>query len=651
MQQIVDIIDTPQIGSSNGNGSSTQHLEGTTVAEWVNMSSKILLRCHSMIRNIEGLQPQSAFDELCKMFLIKILIDENPQSEIANICQKGIRDEYEIKAFFDTVKEQYLEGIIDSDEEIKMKPQTFMQVLSELNRIESSVFIKIKGAIFEEFLNNMSRNLRDTLHIPSSVIDYMINVLDPQEGDLICDPNCGYGSFLTKSYDYLNGKHTYLYGMDTQSYALRLTRINKFIHGIKRDFKVEQREDFFEGWNSENIKFDIVFAHFPFNLRYGNKRFNPEQPPFLHHQTPDIWFIDACLKLLKEGGKIGVLLPEGVLFSPRFDESRRYIESQAKILKITSLPPNTLTNIGIKTSILFFQKFTLEEKNKYEFIYQNSKNGTDNDGIVSKIAADLDINYNFFYADITDVGTTARGYNSGNNQLLLLANEYKKALNDNTPIEKLTLLKQAKYAELYNWRVNTLKYAVIAESERNKRYKYVNLGSIIRKNTEYIKIEDTEEYKRVRVKLYDNGVELRDKVKGEEIGTKRQVRVSKGQFIIAKIGASSGAVGIIPEELDKAIVTTDFLTFNLVPNSVHPEYLVLLLSTNTFRERFEQFNSGTTIKRLDEHAFLNIEIPLPSLEEQEALCQKIVKLKRTLEQAVNELASEKQNFENTLFEN
>ena len=151
--------------------------------------------------------------------------------------------------------------------------------------------------------------------------------------------------------------------------------------------------------------------------------------------------------------------------------------------------------------------------------------------------------------------------------------------------------------------------------------------------------------------MYDNGVELRDKVKGEEIGTKRQVRVSKGQFIIAKIGASSGAVGIIPEELDKAIVTTDFLTFNLVAKDVHPEYLVLLLSTNTVRARFEQFNTGTTIKRLDEHAFLNIEIPLPSLEEQEALCQKIVNLKRTLEQTVNELASEKQNFENTLFEN
>ena len=650
MQQIVDIIDTPQIGSSNGNGSSTQHLKGTTVEEWVNMSSKILLRCHSMIRTIEGLQAESAFDELCKMFLIKILIDENPQSEIANICQKGIRDEYEIKTFFDTVKEQYLEGIIDSDEEIKMKPQTFMQVLSELNRIESSVFIKIKGAIFEEFLNNMSRNLRE-ISIPSSVIDYMINVLDPQEGDLICDPNCGYGSFLTKSYDYLQGKNISLLGVDINGYAIRLAKINSFIHGIEGDLKIVKREHFFDNKSFDNIKFNIVFAHFPFNLRHENERFDAEHSLLLRHQTLDMWFIDACLKLLKEGGRMGIILPEGVLFNPRFDESRRYIESQAKILKITSLPPNTLPNTGIKTSILFFQKFTLEEQNKYGFIHQNSKNGTDNDGIASKIATDLDINYNFFYADITDVGTTARGYNSDNNQLLLLANEYKKALNDNTPIEKLTLLKQAKYAELYNWRVNTLKYAVIAESERNKRYKYVNLGSIIRKNTEYIKIEDTEEYKRVRVKLYDNGVELRDKVKGEEIGTKRQVRVSKGQFIIAKIGASSGAVGIIPEELDKAIVTTDFLTFNLVSDRVHPEYLVLLLSTNTVRARFEQFNRGTTIKRLDEHAFLNIEIPLPSLEEQEALCQKIVNLKRTLEQTVNELASEKQNFENTLFEN
>ena len=148
MQQIVDIIDTQQIDSSNENGSSNGHSDEKTVEEWVSMSSKMLLRCHSMIRNIEGLQSESAFDELCKMFLIKILIDENPQSTIANICKKGIRDEYEIKTLFNLAKEQYLEEILDSDEEIKMKPQTFMQVLSELNRIESSVFTQNSRTTF-----------------------------------------------------------------------------------------------------------------------------------------------------------------------------------------------------------------------------------------------------------------------------------------------------------------------------------------------------------------------------------------------------------------------------------------------------------------------------------------------------------------------
>ena len=171
------------------------------------------------------------------------------------------------------------------------------------------------------------------------------------------------------------------------------------------------------------------------------------------------------------------------------------------------------------------------------------------------------------------------------------------------------------------------------------------------KNTEYIKVEESETYKRVTVKLNDNGVILRDIVKGEEIGTKRQIRISKGQLIVAKIGASRGAIGIVPDELDEAIVTQDFLTYTIDTQLVLPNYLGLLLSTKVFTKYLEKLNRGSIIERLDENLFLNMEIPLPSLAEQAALCQKIIHLKQTLAQTINELDTEKQKFENALFEN
>ena len=343
---------------------------------------------------------------------------------------------------------------------------------------------------------------------------------------------------------------------------------------------------------------------------------------------------------------MGLVLAERILLqSQKFENMYRFIESQAKIIQITSLPSNTFPNTGLKTSILFFQKMTLEEKNAYAFIAGNSR--TD---IKSHLASNPSLNYNFFYADITDVGNTSRGYNSENNQLLLLADEYKKAVKQKST-KGLTLLKQADYTQITNWSVHYLKNTIFEENKENTPYPFYKISALMSKNTEYIKVEESETYKRVTVKLNDNGVILRDIVKGEEIGTKRQIRISKGQLIVAKIGASSGAIGIVPDELDKAIVTQDFLTYTFNTQLVLPSYLGLLLSTKVFTKYLEELNRGSIIKRLDENLFLNMEIPLPPLAEQAALCQKIIHLKQILAQTINELDTEKQKFENALFEN
>ena len=89
---------------------------------------------------------------------------------------------------------------------------------------------------------------------------------------------------------------------------------------------------------------------------------------------------------------MGLVLAERILLqSQKFENMYRFIESQAKIIQIISLPSNTFPNTGLKTSILFFQKMTLEEKNAYAFIAGNSR--TD---IKSHLASNPSLNYNFF---------------------------------------------------------------------------------------------------------------------------------------------------------------------------------------------------------------------------------------------------------------
>jgi len=87
----------------------------------------------------------------------------------------------------------------------------------------------------------------------------------------------------------------------------------------------------------------------------------------------EVLFIERCLDLLKPGGRMGIVLPEGVLNSSNLQSAREYFESRAKILLIVSLPQDIFISSGatVKTSLVFFRKFTEEEAQEYERIRQS----------------------------------------------------------------------------------------------------------------------------------------------------------------------------------------------------------------------------------------------------------------------------------------
>ena len=113
---------------------------------------------------------------------------------------------------------------------------------------------------------------------------------------------------------------------------------------------------------------------------------------------------------------------------------------------------------------------------------------------------------------------------------------------------------------------------------------------------------------------------LRDEKIGIEIGTKNQFLIFKGQFLLSKIDARNGAFGVVPEDLDGGIITGNFWTFDVDYRVINPHYLTLLTTTQAFIGFCEQASNGTTNRHyLQESLFLNIKVPVPSLEEQEEL--------------------------------
>lgn len=170
---------------------------------------------------------------------------------------------------------------------------------------------------------------------------------------------------------------------------------------------------------------------------------------------------------------------------------------------------------------------------------------------------------------------------------------------------------------LESWSVQSLLDKKVAY---NKKYELARIGDFLIKSREIVNIEDGEVYRRVTVKIRNGGVTLRDTEKGENIGTKKQYRAKAGQFIVSKIDARNGAFGIIPSELDGAVVTNDFPLFTVNEKTILSQFLVLITTTKEFIKFAQSCSSGTTNRqRMDIDLFLQQKIPLPSLQEQERI--------------------------------
>ena len=203
------------------------------------------------------------------------------------------------------------------------------------------------------------------------------------------------------------------------------------------------------------------------------------------------------------------------------------------------------------------------------------------------------------------------------------------------------------FSGLINWSVQYLNDSKIAFS---KAYPMLRIGEFLMRNKTTVTIQNGIKYKRVTIRIRNGGVIPRDEVFGENIGTKKQFLVSKGQFILSKIDARNGAMGIIPAELDGAIVTQDFLPYDIDTSKINPEYFVLVCTTNQFVAFCQSCSSGTTNRqRVDEAQFLNIKVPVPSLEEQEEL---IAAYDKQISLAIDselEIAAKQHDINNLLF--
>ncbi|MEE1946932.1 restriction endonuclease subunit S [Pedobacter sp. KR3-3] len=200
--------------------------------------------------------------------------------------------------------------------------------------------------------------------------------------------------------------------------------------------------------------------------------------------------------------------------------------------------------------------------------------------------------------------------------------------------------------KLSNWSV---KYLLEDVFTYNENYPLVAIKEILKRNKTQIDIQDNLNYKRATIKINNGGIFLRDITLGKNIGTKKQFRISKGQFLLSKIDARNGAFGVVPEVVDNGIITGNFWTYDVDYLKVNPHYLALITTTQQFISFCQRSSAGTTNRHyLQENLFLNEKIPLPILLEQEKLVKEYQDKLQQAEQLNNEANNFKSELDNKL---
>lgn len=167
----------------------------------------------------------------------------------------------------------------------------------------------------------------------------------------------------------------------------------------------------------------------------------------------------------------------------------------------------------------------------------------------------------------------------------------------------------------------------------SKPWPRVKLGEVLKRSDETTQPAVDAEYKEITIRLWGKGVIERGRVGGASINGRRFI-ARKDQFIASRIDARNGAMGIVPSDLDGALVSNDFPLFDVNHDRLLPQYMGWLCRTPAFVDLCARASEGTTNRvRLKESEFLNLEIEIPGTEDQRRIVARIDAVQQHLQRA------------------
>lgn len=364
---------------------NNQSLLFTTDYELVNLYQS----AHNIMRNVDGLQPQEAFDELLKILFFKQANEElGPEINIpSNLESLTDADVQEFSTIVETNFLRYVKTFnswfqeLWKDANIYLSPKALVQIFNLFSGIVfSQVSFDIRSAAIKEFLTPDIRKGLGIYLTPDEVVRMMVGFVAPTNEQSIYDPTCGSGTFLIEAIKFIqvgdkkNRKHT-IWGTDKNPRMLLLAELN-LGHYPSVSFHRRVIDALFPASNTQNEwpkknSFDVIFTNPPFGVLLNNTTFDlrnfktcrTSKNSLVTKQQSEVVFIEKNLEYLKPGGTLAIVLPKSITTNSSLNEARKVLGNLGYIYATVLLPPETFAATGTQTStiVLFIKKYKKDE--------------------------------------------------------------------------------------------------------------------------------------------------------------------------------------------------------------------------------------------------------------------------------------------------
>lgn len=384
-------------------------------------------RCHNFIHGNEGMSKDAAFWQFLYLIYCK-MHDEKQSGDLRRFWagpteQFDAAGRLEIKkrifSLFGEVKKKY-KTIFRGNEEITLSDRALSFMVSELARYDfGRTDVDAKGAAYQEIVGNNLRGDRGQYFTPRGAIKLMVEMLDPKSNERLLDPACGTGGFLVGAISHLlkafkeetpsKGEETsdslvaadkirhyvddMLFGSDFDPALVRATTMNLMMAAGSTGNVFHLDSLSFPSGHLDGLKeakdaiplgsIDVLMTNPPFGSDIpitdpgilgsydlaakwdkdgegGYKRGNGYQSAV----APEVLFIQRAVEWLKPGGRMGIVLPDGILGNPGDEPIRQWILRNCWVLASVDLPVETFiveANVNILTSLLFLKRKTQAE--------------------------------------------------------------------------------------------------------------------------------------------------------------------------------------------------------------------------------------------------------------------------------------------------